>query len=81
MMNNEAGSPGSGAGYRRTQNEGRNKSISDTKARSSLSLDPTAPCENVLIKEGWDFVREACMCGPGFQDVFSIFFPIWGVMM
>lgn len=47
MMNNQAGSHGPEAGYRRTQNEGKNKSISNTKARFSLSLDPTAPCEKL----------------------------------
>lgn len=38
---------GPGAGYKRTQNEGQSKSISNTKARFSLSLDPTATCEKV----------------------------------
>lgn len=42
-----SGSRGPEAGYRRTWNEGKNKSISNTKARFSLSLDPTAPCEKV----------------------------------
>lgn len=46
-MNNEAGSGSPGAGYRKIQNEGKNKSISNTKARFSLSLDPTVTCEKV----------------------------------
>lgn len=47
MMNNGAGSRGPGAGYKRTQNKGQSKSISNTKARFSLSLDPTATCEKL----------------------------------
>lgn len=47
MMNNEAGSEALGLAAGELRMREKNKSISNTKARFSLSLDPTATCEKV----------------------------------